>query len=113
MPHRHIPRSYDEISRHTVLNPDGSFRPTIEQEAEAIEHRHVLEAERDLHARIKEALLLARDVLMNGVFIEVEGSRVKLSGRVRGQRSLQRVEDFVAGIEGVTRVVNRLVVADD
>lgn len=109
-----VPRTYDEITRHTVPEPDSSFRPAPELERDAYAHFHsTREGERELYQCIKEALLVAPDVATSGVVVEVDQGRVTLRGHVLDPRSLRQVETMVTGIEGVTQVDNRLIIATE
>jgi hypothetical protein len=110
-----IPCSYDEIVRRTVVDPDSSFRPSQRQEAEADEpHRaervnaQMSDRERDLYARLAGVLLA--DTSLGEIGFEVEDGTVTLQGSVRDARAITHIEDLARGVEGVDRVVNRLVV---
>ena len=104
---RKPPQSYDEIVRRTVPEPDSSFRPTPEQVRDGLAGvRASDDDERALAARITAAV-----GGVAGVSIEVEHTRVILSGRVAAPALLQQIEDRVSAVEGVGSVDNRLVVA--
>jgi hypothetical protein len=111
---RRIPRSYDEIVRRTVPDPDSSWRPDERQIEEADERfrlqrlsAQMTDQEHMLYGRVAEAVFLCpRDE----VGFEVDGSTVILHGSVPDAGSLRRIEDRVAAIEGVERVVSRIVI---
>ena len=109
------PRSYDEIVRNTVLDPDGSRRPSTEQIEEADERFRLerlrglmTDQERVLYARVSQELF---SLPLDGeVGFEVDRGTVTLHGTVRDSRMLYRIEEQVRAIEGVDHVINRLIV---
>jgi hypothetical protein len=103
------PKSYDEIVRETVLDPDSSVRPSLdlEQAARDGEGRAASEDERALHDSVVHALTTAG---IDGVTVEVRRDLVVLHGRVTDTTRLRALEDIVANISGVTRVRNQVVV---
>jgi hypothetical protein len=111
---RRIPRSYDEIVRRTVPDPDSSWRPDERQIEEADEqHRHqrlsaqMTDQEHILYGRVAEVVFAnPRDE----VGFEVDGDTVILHGSVPDTDALRRLEDRVAATEGVERVVSRIVI---
>lgn len=112
MPNR-IPRTYDEITRATVPEPDSSFRPTEEQKRQALDGFRALDAdEQALFDRIDRALVASGEKLQQ-VQVEVERDRATVRGSVRDAESLARVLDVVRGVDGVGEVVDRLVIAAD
>ena len=105
------PKSYDEIVRSTVVDPDSSVRPTKQQEQEAREGFRAVDAtEAALHTRVVQALASAGGDT-SGVSVEVSGDLVRLSGQVPDSRMLRAVEDAVARVEGVETIHNQVVVA--
>ena len=101
------PTSYDEIVRRTVIDPDSSRRPTRQQEREAHEGARILsDDEQRLQARISTAIDEPSEIE-----IEVDGTCVELRGQVPDLTTMERLEQRVAAIEGVTEVRNRLVIA--
>jgi osmotically-inducible protein OsmY len=101
-----VPRSYEEIVRTTVPDPDSSRRPTERQEQLAREgFRQMDEHESALAARVQSALVgeLAVD-------IEVDRETVTLRGQVADAQTIARIEDLVSRVAGVSSVSNRLVV---
>jgi len=106
------PRSYDEITRNTVPDPDSSRRPTRELERAASEHLHPMPpAERELYLRIKDTLMVIPDVATSHVVVGVDRDHVTLRGTVHDARSRERVEAIVEAIAGVGRVDNLLIIA--
>lgn len=104
-----IARSYDEIARKTVVEPDSSFRPTEEQEHDAYTTPNTRANEE------RELFLKARDVLLgfpdgDRISIEVEGTRVILRGSVPHIARLVAIVRSVGAIDGVDEVVDKLVV---
>ena len=73
-----MPKSYDEINRKTIPEPDGSWRPSPEQVKQAHEGFRAMDAdEQQLHARVVAALSG-----MSGVDVEIDRDRVTLRGQV-------------------------------
>jgi osmotically-inducible protein OsmY len=104
------PKSYDDIVRNTVLDPDSSVRPTREQEREAREGFRAQDAgEHALHARVAGALA-ASGVDASKVTIEVSGELVRLGGEVPDAAALRRLEDAVARVQGVETIHNQVVI---
>jgi hypothetical protein len=107
------PRSYEEIVRKTVVDPDFSTRPTIEQEQAAREGFRALEpVEQALHDRVLHALARSGADLAH-VTIEVSRDLVILRGRVADVSQLQVLEDTVASVIGVTTIHDQVVVGPD
>lgn len=112
MPNR-VPKTYDEIVRETVPEPDSSFRPTVEQERVAYEGFHALDSEEQaLFDRI-DRVLVTSGFDQHQVAIEVDRDRVIVRGSVRDAVSLARIIDLVRGVDGVGEVVDRLVISND
>ena len=113
------PTSYDEILRSTVVNPDGSFRPSRDEEqlsrhrfGEVTEHRpHRLSIEeRDLLDRVYEALAADGALDLSAVEVDVDRRDIVLTGSVPGPSTKVRIAQIAAAIAGVDRVDNQLVV---
>jgi hypothetical protein len=104
------PRSYDDITRNTVPEPDSSYRPTVEQERAAFEGERILSSdERVLHEAVSKAL--DRSGLdVSDVAIEIDGTRVTLRGRVSAIHLLPRIEAVVRDVADVGDIVDLLVV---
>ena len=104
------PKSYEEIVRESVPDPDSSQRPTIEQERLAYEGYHALDdGERSLLGRVQQALSAAGADL-SGVTAEPNGDLITLRGRVATASLLRTLEDLVAAVPGVSTVHNLVVV---
>jgi len=105
------PRSYDDIVRRTVVDPDSSARPTREQEQAAREGFRALDAdEQILYDRVRQALAgLGTDAA--NVTAEVSRELVTLRGSVASAATLRQVEDAVAYLTGVETIHNQVVVA--
>lgn len=111
---RRIPRSYDEIVRRTVPDPDSSFRPDERQIEEADERfrqerlrAQMTDQERVLYERVADEVLFAP---VGEVGFEVEHGLVTLHGSVPHVSLIAELERRVRAIEGVQQVKNRLVV---
>lgn len=103
-------RTYDDITRATVPEPDSSMRPSKEQVRDAFSgYRAMDEDESALHARVMDAL---RDSGINwqAISIEVEGRRVAVRGTVDDDEALCRVPDLIRNVDGVESVNDRLVI---
>jgi hypothetical protein len=104
------PKSYDDIVRSTVLDPDSSVRPTREQEREAREGFRAQDpGEHALHARVVAALA-ASGIDTSKVAVEITGEFVRLGGEVADSAALRTLEDAVARVSGVETIHNELVV---
>ena len=95
-------KTYDEIVRTTVPEPDGSWRPSPEQVKQAHEGFRALDAdEQQLEARVRAAL-----GGVDGVTIEVTRDRVLVRGAVADPG---HVADLVRGVDGVATVDDQLI----
>jgi osmotically-inducible protein OsmY len=104
------PKSYDDIVRNTVLDPDSSERPTREQEREAREGFRAQDAgEQALHARVVAALA-ASGVDATGITVEITGELVRLGGEVADAAALRALEAAIAQVQGVDTIHNQLVI---
>jgi osmotically-inducible protein OsmY len=116
---RRTAASYDDILRATVPDPDGSFRPTRDEEelsrhrfGAPTEHRpHALRAdERELLRRVCAALAADPTLDLSGVEVDVDGHQIVLLGTVPGPATRVRVEDVAANLHGVELVDNQLAI---
>ncbi|HEY5935791.1 MAG TPA: BON domain-containing protein [Kofleriaceae bacterium] len=108
MPTRPPSKSYDEIVRGTVIEPDGSWRPSAEQEAEGLARTGPGYPEEDaLRRTVVDRLATSR---ITGVSIEVHRDRVTLEGTVGDPAAIGLIQAIVEAIPGVGTVENRLVV---
>jgi HSP20 family molecular chaperone IbpA len=103
-------KSYEDIVRQTVMDPDSSQRPTRAQERAAREGFRAMDAdETQLHQRVAQTL--AGVPGMAGVSVEVTRELVTLRGSVSAADSLRTLEDIVAAVPGVNTVHNQVVVS--
>jgi hypothetical protein len=104
-------KSYEDIVRQTVVDPDSSQRPTREQEAAAREGFRALDAdERLLQERVLGALA-SSGADISGVTVEITRDLVTLRGRVSDSSMLRVLEDAIARVPGVDTIHNQVVVA--
>jgi osmotically-inducible protein OsmY len=101
-----MPKTYDEIVRKTVPEPDSSFRPSPEQVRQAYEGFRALDADEQALKDRVEATLGAHA----GVDVEVEHDHVILRGKVSSPDALRRILDAVRGVDGVGAVDDQLVI---
>jgi len=100
-----MPKSYDDITRKTVPDPIGSWRPSEEQVKQAYEGFRALDAdEQALQARVQSAIAGKGEIT-----VEIDRDRVILRGSVRDPKDLTRIPDLVRGLEGVGSVDDQLV----
>jgi osmotically-inducible protein OsmY len=110
MPNR-PPKTYDEIVRATVPEPDSSWRPTPDQERQAREGFRATDGdEQQVHHRVLAALTSA-SIDTSAINIEVDRDRVTLRGQVRDREALTRIAQVVGEVPGVSAVVDKLVIA--
>jgi osmotically-inducible protein OsmY len=103
----HPPKSYDEIIRRTVPDPEGSWRPNDEQVR--VGYRALDDAEQELHDRVRDALI-TMDADTTRIAIEVERDRVTLRGTLPHDHDLHRIESVITRVEGVGELVDWLVI---
>lgn len=103
------PPTYDEVTRKTVPDPDGSIRPSTEQVERAYDGSHT-RAHDDLRllAAVQAAVHSHSDGARVGV--EVRDGRVELRGGVTHAASMTEIEELVRGLSGVGELDNKLVV---
>ena len=107
---QHTPRSYDDITRQTVPEPDSSFRPTKDQERAAFEGERIMSSDENaLYERVSTALRNSR-LDISEVSIEIDRSRVTLRGRVDDHHTLPLLENVVRGVPDVGDIVDLVVV---
>ena len=109
MPNR-VPKTYDEIVRATVPEPDSSWRPTQDQERQSREgFRAMDDDEQQLHSRVMAALTSA-SIDPSAIDIEIDRDRVTLRGQVRDRETLTRIAQVVGEVDGVRAVLDQLVI---
>jgi osmotically-inducible protein OsmY len=110
--------SYDKIVRRTVVEPDGGFQPSRDEEQEArhrtgepTEHlsHHMTQAERDTLARV-QAALRAESIDLSDVHLGIDDRELVVTGTVPGAATSARIEDIAGGVDGVERIDNQLIV---
>lgn len=107
----HAPRTYEDIARATVPDPDSSWRPSVAEERRAFQGFRAMEpAEQALWDEVHDALLEA-GVDTTPLHIEVDRNRVILRGQVHDQEALMRIPSIVGDVAGVTAVIDQLVIA--
>lgn len=92
------PKTYDEITRRTVVEPDSSFRPLAPSRPDVPDDQTLLE-------RARDALLALG---FDEVGLEVEDGRISLLGWVRDRATSTRVEKVVRGVAPNATIVNHL-----
>jgi hypothetical protein len=108
MPNR-PPRTYDEIVRATVPDPDSSWRPSVEQEHRAYEGFRAMDPEEQrLCHRVHDTLLEA-GIDTTLLKIEIDRNRVILRGQVRDRIALTKAPELAREVEGVGSVIDQLV----
>jgi osmotically-inducible protein OsmY len=101
-------KSYDDIVRETVVEPDSSQRPTKTQERDSVNGpRSLRPDEQQLEARVRQALT---SLGIRDLDLEVVDETVSVRGAVTTPELAMRVTDVVAAVPGVERVDNQVVV---
>lgn len=106
----HTPKTYDEITRKTVPDPEGSWRPDPSTVKAANEggYQALDKDEQDLHDRVRDALI-AHGIDTSRIAIEVLRDRVTLRGTVTKGQRLDQIEMAVCAVSGVGELVDWLV----
>jgi len=103
-------KTYDDIVRETVPDPDSSWRPSPDQVKQAAEGFRALDKdEQDLHDRVRDALV-GDGIDTSQIAIEVTRDHVTLRGSVTSGNRLDQIETAVAHLDGVGELVNWLVI---
>lgn len=110
MPNR-VPKTYDQITRATVLEPDGSWRPSDQQERQAYTGYRALDADEQALFDDVVAALEATGESLADIRVEVDRDRVILRGEVRTTAALTRLLDAASHVPRVREVCDRLVIA--
>jgi hypothetical protein len=114
---RRTAATYDDILRATVPEPDGSFRPSREEEelsrhrfGAPTEHRPhpASPAELELLGRVRDALLADSTLDLSDVEVDVDHHQIVLLGTVPGPATKVRIEDIAGTVHGVEMVDNQL-----
>ena len=102
------PRSYDEIVRRTVPNPDSSWRPSREQEKYA--QHHVLPPElQGICDDIHDALVAA-GIDANALRCIVDAEHVVVRGWAADRKSADHILEIVERVPGVKSVIDQITV---
>lgn len=107
MPER-PPRTYDEIVRRTVPNPDSSWRPSREQEMWA-RQRGVTPEIQAIADDIHDALVAA-GIDTSALRCIVDAEHVVVRGWARDRPTADWILEIVERIPGVTRVVDQITI---
>jgi hypothetical protein len=110
MPNR-VPRTYEEIVRSTVIDPDSSWRPSPAEERRAYEGYRAMDPEEQALCNRVHDVLLAQGIDTTQIHIEIDRDRVILRGTVRESSSLLRIPELVSRVDGVRAVVDQLAIA--
>jgi hypothetical protein len=105
------PKTYDDIVRATVPEPDSSWRPSKAQEARAFEGFRALDPEEQALADRVHDALVAAGLDASKLQIEIDRDRVILRGQVRDHTALMKIPNVVGQVDGVSAVVDQLVIA--
>lgn len=106
MPHK----TYDDIVRATIPEPDSSMRPSREQVARAYDGTHTrAHDELELYAAVQAALHSHPEG--SNIAIDIRGDVIELRGRVKRPSSINAIEALVKAVPGVGGVTNKLIVA--
>ncbi|HEU4733962.1 MAG TPA: BON domain-containing protein [Kofleriaceae bacterium] len=105
-----IPKSYEEIVRQTVVDPDSTPRPSLEQEKASREGFRALDPEEEALQQRVLAALATSGADISRVTVEVARDRVTLLGRVPDVAMLSSLENAVARVPGVETIHNQVVV---
>ncbi|CAN5886121.1 hypothetical protein BH11MYX2_BH11MYX2_07430 [soil metagenome] len=104
------PRTYDDLTRTTVPDPDGGSRPSPKQIEEAYAGDFTKgHDELQLYAAVQGALHAHAEG--SGVAIDINDARVELRGSVTKASSIDELEALVRTVPGVSSVSNKLVVS--
>jgi hypothetical protein len=107
------PLNYDDITRRTVVGPDGSFRPTREEEDAAYRgFRATTPEEQALHGRAMAALagMALGGPDLSHLKIEIEDETAILLGEAPDMHTIEAIETRIREVPGIAKVKNELVV---
>ena len=102
------PRSYDEIVRRTVPNPDSSWRPSREQETYAQQHTVTPEVQ-EICDDIHDALITA-GIDASTLRCMVDAEHTVIRGWAPDRKSADRIIAIVEGVPGVKSVIDQITV---
>lgn len=109
-------RTYDDIVRTTVPNPDSSHRPTRGEEHDAVEREagpriHTAPGEdgdSPTEAAVRGALASLGTADLADLDITIEGARVQVDGSVASKEDRDIVVRSLEGVPGVVAVIDTL-----
>ena len=109
-------RSYDDIVRTTVPNPDSSHRPTRGEEHEAVEREagprvHMSSEEpgdAPTEAAVRSALASLGTADLADLDITIEGGRLQVDGSVASKDDRDVIVRRLEGVPGVVAVIDTL-----
>lgn len=105
------PKTYDDIARRTVPDPDGGWRPTPEQLERTREGiREQSASETELLGRVRDALTAAH-IDVSKVQLDIDREQVTVRGEVKRLTDMVEIENAIAAVHGVETVVDLLVIA--
>lgn len=110
-------RTYDDIVRTTVPNPDSSHRPTRNEEHEAVEREagpRVHQATPDesddatTESAVRDALASLGTADLADLDITIEGARLQIDGSVASKEDRDVIVRRLEGVPGVVAVIDTL-----
>jgi osmotically-inducible protein OsmY len=111
-------RTYDDIVRTTVPNPDSSHRPTRSEEHDAVErgagpriHQATPGDEGDdttTEAAVRDALASLGTADLADLDITIEGARLQVDGSVASKEDRDVIVRRLEGVPGVVAVIDTL-----
>jgi len=104
-------KSYEEIVRKTVVDPDSSARPTLEQEQAGREGFRALDTDERVLEQLVRAAVASSGADTSAVTVEIARDKVTLRGSVPDVGMLRPLEDAVARVPGAETIHNQVVVA--
>jgi osmotically-inducible protein OsmY len=109
-------RTYDDIVRTTVPNPDSSHRPTRAEEHEAVEREagpriHMApgeDGEGPTKAAVHGALAMLGAADLADLDVTIEGARLQVDGSVASKEDRDLVVRCLEDVPGVVAVIDTL-----
>jgi hypothetical protein len=104
------PKSYEEIVRTTVPEPDSSWRPSPDQVKRAYEGFRALDPEEQALFERVTTTIATSGIDASRVDIEIDRDRVILHGTIASSVELHRIGELVSTVDGVREVSDQLVI---